>query len=158
MGVEIERKFLIVSEAWRAEASSKIFYRQGYLNSQKERVVRVRVKENTGYLTIKGQNEGAKRLEFEYEIPFEEAMQMLDKLCERPFIEKYRYTVDYGGLLWEIDEFLGENEGLIVAEVELSSEDQAIEQPHWVGADISLDPKYFNAQLIKKPYKTWGLN
>ncbi len=154
MGVEIEKKFLLVGGDWKNLAVGTA-YRQGYLNSAKERTVRVRTIGDKGYVTIKGISVGATRLEFEYEIPHEEADQLLDELCEKPLIEKNRYKVEYGGFTWEIDEFFGENEGLIVAEIELASEDQHFETPGWVGEEVTGDPRYFNSSLIKQPYSAW---
>src|SRR5262245_38007879 len=127
MGKEIERKFLIEGDAWRTGKGTT--YRQGYLSTAKERSVRVRLSGNRATLTIKGVTHGATRSEYEYEIPVRDAEEMLDNLCERPLIEKRRYKLDHAGLTWEVDEFFGENEGLVVAEVELKSEDQAIEFP-----------------------------
>ena len=154
MGTEIERKFLVNGDEWRKLGKATI-YRQGYLSTVKERVVRVRTIDDKGYLTIKGISRGATRLEFEYEIPVEDANTMLDELCERPLIEKKRYVVKYGGLTWEIDEFAGENEGLIVAEVELTDENQHVKLPAWIGEEVTSDPRYFNSNLIKHPYKSW---
>jgi CYTH domain-containing protein len=128
--------------------------RQGYLSSVQERTVRVRTAGDNAYLTIKGIAVGASRLEFEYGIPFEDAKELLN-LCEMPLIEKNRYRVEEGGVVWEIDEFLGENLGLIIAEVELESEDQTLTKPDWVGEEVTGDPRYFNANLIKKPYNRW---
>ncbi len=154
MATEIERKFLVKGDEWRKLGKGTV-YRQGYLSTVKERVVRVRTIDDKGYLTIKGITTGATRLEFEYEIPVKDANQMLDELCERPLIEKTRYVVEYGGLTWEIDEFAGENQGLILAEVELSSEDQQIELPDWIGEEVTGDPRYFNSNLIKHPFTRW---
>jgi CYTH domain-containing protein len=153
MAKEIERKFLLKTDTWRLEKGTK--YRQGYLNTAKERTVRVRTIDDKGYLTIKGINVGATRLEFEYEIPVQEADQLLDELCEKPLIEKNRHKIEHGGLVWEVDEFFGENEGLIVAEVELQSEDQFFEKPAWVGEEVTDDPRYFNANLIAHPFTKW---
>jgi CYTH domain-containing protein len=154
MGKEIERKFLIQSDSWRALAKGTK-YRQGYLNSAKERVVRVRTIDDKGFLTIKGITTGASRVEYEYEIPESEAKAMLDELCEKPLIEKNRYKIEYRGFIWEVDEFFGENQGLVVAEVELESEDQSYEKPDWTGEEVTGDPKYFNSNLIQNPYLKW---
>ncbi len=154
MGTEIERKFLLTGDAWRKLAEGT-HYRQGYLNSVKERTVRVRTINDKGFLTIKGITVGATRVEYEYEIPKDECSAMLDDLAEKPIIEKSRYKVGFGGFVWEIDEFFGENEGLIVAEIELESEDQVFEKPEWVGEEVSGDPRYFNSNLIKHPYTKW---
>ena len=152
MAKEIERKFLVKDGAWRNEKGTQ--YCQGYLNSVKERVVRVRTINDKGYLTIKGLTVGASRLEFEYEIPRQDADLLLD-ICEKPLIEKTRFKVVEGGFVWEIDEFFGENQGLIVAEVELESEDQDFPKPDWVQEEVTGDPRYFNSNLIKNPYKMW---
>ena len=152
MAREIERKFLIKEGAWRNEKGTK--YRQGYLSSAKERIVRVRTIGDKGYLTIKGITVGASRMEFEYEIPRQDADTLLD-ICERPLIEKNRYKVEHDGFVWEIDEFSGENQGLIVAELELESEDQYFPKPDWVGQEVTGDPRYFNSNLIRMPYTKW---
>jgi len=155
MATEVERKFLVVGEAWRTLATG-VPYRQGYLSTVKERTVRVRTAGARAFLTIKGLTTGVSRQEFEYEIPVTDANRMLDDLCERPLIEKLRYTIRLGPLTWEIDEFSGDNRGLITAEVELASADQAFERPPWIGGEISSDPRYFNANLVRHPYSTWG--
>jgi CYTH domain-containing protein len=152
MAKEIERKFLVKEGSWRSEKG--VEYRQGYLNSTKERIVRVRTIDDKGYLTVKGLTVGATRLEFEYEIPRRDADAMLD-ICEKPLIEKIRYKVKAGDLVWEIDVFGGENKGLIVAEVELDSEDQRLIKPDWIGEEVTGDPRYFNSNLIKNPYSKW---
>ena len=152
MAREIEKKFLVKEAAWRNQKGTR--YRQGYLNSAKERIVRVRTIKDKGYLTIKGITVGASRMECEYEIPRRDADKLLD-ICEKPLIEKTRYKVEEGGVVWEIDEFVGENQGLIVAEVELESEDQRFPKPDWVGEEVTGDPRYFNSNLIKNPYTKW---
>jgi CYTH domain-containing protein len=152
MGKEIERKFLVKERTWRQAKGTQ--YRQGYLNSTKERIVRVRTIDGKGYLTIKGLTVGASRMEFEYEIPLQDANELLN-ICEKPLIEKIRYTVEDGGMVWEIDEFAGDNQGLIVAEVELDSEDQPFHKPNWIGKEVTGDPRYFNSNLIKIPYTKW---
>lgn len=154
MGTEIERKFLVTENSWRSLAAG-VKYRQGYLNSAKERTVRVRTIDDKGFLTIKGITTGASRTEYEYEIPVGDADALLDDLCEKPLIEKNRYKIDFEGFVWEVDEFFGENQGLIVAEVELESEDQAFEKPGWIGEEVTGDPKYFNSNLINNPYLKW---
>jgi len=154
MGKEIERKFLVVGDEWRKLAEGT-HYKQGYLNSTKERVVRVRTIDDSAFMTVKGLTRVATRLEFEYEIPVSDANTMLDELCEQPVIEKHRYKVPMGGFVWEIDEFHGENEGLIVAEIELESEDQVFDKPDWIGEEVSSDPRYFNSNLIAHPYTKW---
>lgn len=154
MAKEIERKFLVTSNDWKDLAKGK-YYRQGYLSTVKERVVRVRTIDDKGFMTIKGVTVGVTRSEFEYPIPAEDANIMLDTLCEKPIIEKFRAKVAFGGLVWEIDEFHGDNEGLVVAEVELTDEHQAIELPPWIGQEVSGDPRYFNSNLIKHPFTQW---
>ena len=154
MAKEVERKFLVKGDAWRTLAKGTT-YRQGYLNSAKERTVRVRTTEDKAYLTIKGRTVGATRAEYKYEIPYDEGKTMLDSLAEKPLIEKRRYKIPAGDLTWEIDEFLGDNTGLIVAEVELKSEDQAFTRPVWLGDEVTGDPRYYNANLIKNPFTCW---
>ena len=154
MGIEIERKFLVKDETWRTLARGKK-YLQGYLSSNKDRTVRIRTIGNKGYLTIKGIAKGAVRVEYEYEIPAAEARAMLNDLCEKPLIEKIRYKIEYYGLVWEVDEFHGENQGLIIAEVELEFKDQKFEKPEWIGAEVTGDSKYFNSNLIHYPYNQW---
>ncbi len=153
MGKEIERKFLLVGDTWKGLAEG-IPFRQGYLNSAQERVVRVRTMGPKAALTIKGENVGPTRLEFEYEIPFADCEELLE-LCEQPLIEKTRYRIETAHLVWEVDEFHGVNEGLVVAECELESEDQEIEKPDWVGEEVTGDPRYFNSNLIAHPYTQW---
>ncbi len=154
MGKEIERKFLVKGDSWRA-LDEGVVYRQGYLSTVKERTVRIRTINDKAYLTVKGVTQGISRVEYEYEIPVTDANELLDDLCERPLIEKTRYTISIGHHIWEIDEFDGENRGLILAEVELSSEDQAVDLPEWIGAEVSDDPRYYNANLIANPYLRW---
>ena len=153
MGKEIERKYLVKGEVWK-DLGEGVLYRQGYLNSQKERVVRARTMGPKAALTIKGITVGATRLEFEYDIPMDDCNQLLD-LCEQPIIEKTRYKIPYGGLIWEVDEFHGVNDGLVVAECELESEDQSIDKPDWIGDEVTGDPRYFNSNLIANPFTTW---
>ena len=152
MAKEIERKFLVKDDTWRD--AKGIRYRQGYLSSVKERTVRVRTTEDKGYLTVKGVAVGATRLEFEYEIPRQDADTLLD-ICEQPLIEKNRYKVTHDGFVWEVDEFFGDNQGLIIAELELESEDQEFPRPDWVGEEVTGDSRYFNSNLIKNPYTHW---
>ncbi|MEG2963671.1 MAG: CYTH domain-containing protein, partial [Janthinobacterium sp.] len=136
MGIEIERKFLLAGDAWRSLGQA-VLLRQGYLSSTRERVVRVRIEGEQAMLTIKGANVGASRGEWEYPIPLADAVELLDGLCEQPLIEKYRHRIEHAGMVWEVDEFLGANAGLIVAEIELASEDQPFEKPDWIGAEVS---------------------
>jgi len=153
MGIEIERKFLVVGEDWKRGGTPQ-FLSQGYLNRDKQRTVRVRIAGDAAWLTIKGESKGATRAEFEYAVPVADAQQLL-ALCEGPRVEKNRWRMPHGGLVWEVDEFLGENAGLVVAEVELSSEDQAFDKPAWAGAEVTDDPRYFNSSLAAKPYSSW---
>jgi adenylate cyclase len=161
MAIEIERKFLVNGEAWRPLAgissrslSQGTLYRQGYIASG-SRTVRVRVAGDQAYLTIKGASIGISRSEYEYSIPLSDAIEMLESLCDRPLIEKIRYKIPWQDRLWEIDEFLGENQGLILAEVELSDSNQSISLPDWVGQEVSTDPRYFNSNLAKHPFQNW---
>ena len=154
MAYEIERKYLLAGDDWKNLAEGTL-YRQGYLSTVKERTVRVRTIGEKAFLTIKGIMVGISRLEFEYEIPTDEANEILEELCEKPIIEKHRYKISYGGLVWEVDEFHGLNEGLVIAEVELESADQVIDLPDWVGEEVSGDPRYFNAALVRRPFNTW---
>lgn len=155
MAVEIERKFLVVGDDWRSLASGTV-YRQGYLASSDNLAVRVRLAGDTGYLTIKGATSGISRPEYEYVIPASDATELLETLCDRPLIEKTRYRILLDGLLWEIDEFMGANQGLILAEVELADPNQQIRLPTWIGTEVSNDPRYFNTYLAKHPYQEWG--
>jgi len=154
MGQEIERKFLVTATTYR-DLAKGTHYKQGYLNSQKERVVRVRTIDETGFMTVKGITKGATRLEYEYEIPAKDADELLEQLCEQPIIDKHRYKVPMGDFVWEIDEFHGENDGLTVAEVELLSEDQEFPKPDWIGEEVTGDPRYYNSNLIANPFKKW---
>ena len=154
MPVEIERKYLVTGDAWRSQATGKQL-RQGYLSLDPARSVRVRLAAGQGRLTIKGRSVGAARAEYEYPIPPDHARELLDGLCLRPLIEKTRYRVEHAGLCWEIDEFEGDNAGLVLAEVELESEEQVPELPDWVGADVTDDPRYYNASLVQHPYSRW---
>src|SRR6266700_8433517 len=147
MGTEIERKFLVKGDSWRGQDSGKR-YRQGYLSTVKERTVRVRTTGYKGFITIKGMSVGATRSEYEYEIPLADANEMLDRLCERPLIEKTRYRVSHEGLVWEIDEFEGDNRGLIIAEIELKDETQSATLPGLIGQEVTGEPGYSNANLV----------
>ncbi|RJR39548.1 MAG: CYTH domain-containing protein [Desulfobacteraceae bacterium] len=154
MGREIERKFLVRGRPWGS--SKGVLVRQGHLSMDKDRVVRVRTAGEKGFLTVKGRSQGLMRPEYEYEIPFQDAVEMLNTLCTGHIIEKTRYHVEHAGLIWEIDEFKGENQGLVVAEVELESENQALALPAWVGNEVSGDPRYLNVNLAHRPFKRWG--
>jgi CYTH domain-containing protein len=154
MGKEIEKKFLILNNDWRHLGTGEP-YCQGYLNSEKERTVRVRTIGDRGILTIKGPNLGGVRLEYEYDIPFNEAQEMLHELCCKPLIEKTRYKIPFKGFIWEVDEFKGENAGLIFAEIELQHEGQEFAKPPWIGEEVTDDSRYYNANLVKNPYSNW---
>jgi CYTH domain-containing protein len=155
MAIEIERKFLVKGDNWRCLASGKI-YRQGYIITEnKITTIRVRIVGENAYLTIKGKVEGITRSEFEYPIPLEDGTMMLENLCDSPLIEKVRYRIPVKDLVWEVDEFKGQNEGLILAEVELTNEHQTIELPEWIGAEVTQDFRYYNLNLSKNPYQTW---
>lgn len=154
MGVEIERKFLLAGESWRG-LGEPVLLRQGYLCSDPARVVRVRIEGGQGTLTIKGKSSGATRGEWEYAIPLDEANELLDRLCEQPIIEKYRHRIAHAGHVWEVDEFLGANAGLVVAEIELDSEHESFEVPGWIGAEVTHDARYFNSNLIRHPFTKW---
>ena len=155
MAIEIERKFLVVNDSWRSLGLGKV-YKQGYIaTADNITTIRVRIIGEEAYLTIKSKTEGISRNEFEYPIRLEDAQMILESLCDRPLIEKIRYKINYDNLLWEIDEFQGENQGLIIAEVELENENQTINLPEWVGEEVSHDPRYYNVNLTKNPYQTW---
>ena len=154
MAVEIERKFLVADDRWRENVMG-ILFRQGYLSVEPNRTVRVRLEGEIGKLTIKGRTEGISRSEYEYQIPQQDATELLDNLCLRPLIEKTRYRVQHEGLIWEIDEFYGANEGLIMAEIELESEEAEVPLPDWVGREVSGNPRYYNSSLVKEPFSEW---
>jgi adenylate cyclase len=153
MPAEIERKFLISGDAWQ-NGSAGVRIAQGYLCADAERTVRVRVAGEAGWLTIKGLSVGIRRAEFEYGIPLEEARELL-ALCLPGVIDKTRYRIPYGNHVWEVDVFHGENQGLVVAEVELTDEAISPALPPWVGAEVSSDSRYFNSQLAARPYQSW---
>lgn len=130
-------------------------YQQGFISTVRERVVRVRIAGSRAFLTIKGISKGPERREFEYEIPVEDAKILLEEICEKPIITKYRYTIPVLDLIWEVDEFLNENKGLIIAEVELQNEDQSIYRPEWLGPEVTNDSRYYNSNLVKFPFSVW---
>jgi len=156
MTVEIERKFLVNSNDFKKEASKSYSIKQGFLNSHEERTVRVRLKNDKGYLTIKGKSseDGLVRFEWETEITKQEAEQLL-ALCEDGIIDKIRHEVNFGNHTFEIDEFFGENDGLVIAEVELQSKNEDFNKPDWLGKEVTGDIRYYNSQLSKQPYKNW---
>ncbi|AFY61674.1 CYTH domain-containing protein [Synechococcus sp. PCC 6312] len=156
MGLEIERKFLVQGQAWRKIAETGVSYAQGYLTREVGRSVRVRVAGDQGFLTIKSATTGISRREYEYQIPVDEAWELLKHLCYQPLIKKTRYRIEQAPLVWEVDEFWGENQGLILAEVELSHPEQALVIPDWIGREVSQDHRYFNAYLNQHPYQEWA--
>jgi adenylate cyclase len=157
MGLEIERKFLLKNDNWTKLANKSKIIKQGYLSTEVERTVRVRISDTQAYITIKGKNTGASRAEFEYPIPIEDAYELLS-LCQKPLIEKIRYVIPYHDLLWEIDIFEGDNAGLKMAEVELADEDQTITFPDWIGKEVTTDSRYYNSILSTNPFKNWKTN
>ena len=152
MPTEIERKFLVTGIDWRQGVPVRLC--QGYLNRDKERTVRVRIAGNRAYLTIKGLTRGVSRPEFEYEIPLQDGEALLT-LCDGVPLEKDRYTLQHAGARWEVDEFLGANAGLVIAEIELKDERQKFERPGWLSTEVTDDPRYFNSSLIAAPYRVW---
>ena len=155
MGTEIERKFLVDLVAWKPQGPG-VRFTQGYLSTDKERVVRVRIEGERAKLTIKGMTTGVSRAEYEYELPLDDARQLLEGLCHRPLIDKHRHVEWHEGKRWEIDVFHAENEGLVVAELELQREDEAFTSPDWLGPEVSHDPRYFNSSLQRHPYRDWS--
>lgn len=156
MGKEIERKFLLKDSSYKKLCSSGKLYKQGYISSNPNKTVRVRIIDDKGFLTIKSKVTGLVREEFEYEIPIADAEEILQKLCEKPIIEKTRYKLKFKGHIWEIDEFHGENEGLVVAEIELKNENEDFAAPEWISEEVTYDDRYINSNLIKNPYKNWN--
>ena len=152
MAVEIERKFLVTDDAWKSAPFK--YYSQAYLNLHQDRTVRVRIAGDKAFLTIKSFLSDTNRLEFEYPIPVDDARQMME-ICEQPPVEKNRYLITYDGLTWEVDQFLGANAGLVVAEIELESAEQEFGKPDWVGEEVSDQPKYLNSHLAKLPFSQW---
>ena len=153
MGVEIERKFLVRDRGFLDDVVG-VPYRQGYLSTDPDRTVRIRRAGPLAYITIKGRSHGATRAEFEYEIPLDDADALLEQ-CLLPVVEKVRHRVEHGGRTWEVDVFAGANDGLVVAEIELPSEDVVLDVPSWIGDEVTDDPRYFNANLIAHPYREW---
>ena len=154
MGKEIERKYLVRSGEYLTLADP-IYFHQGYLSTDPERVVRVRIEGDAAKITIKGSNVGITRDEFEYDIPLEDASYMLNNLALKPTICKYRYKIEYKGFIWEVDRFINENEGLVIAEVELDNEGVSPILPEWIGDEVSGDKRYYNSSLVKNPYSKW---
>lgn len=153
MAVEIERRFKVNGDAWRGLAEG-VRYRQGYLSVEKERTVRVRVVGDQAWLTLKGQISEISRHEFEYAIPHAEAQTIMDAMCPM-LVDKLRYCIEFDGFVWEVDEFFGDNAGLVLAEIELPSEDTVFAKPAWIGEEITLDGRYTNAYLSKNPFGSW---
>jgi CYTH domain-containing protein len=154
MGIEIERKFLPAGDGWRGQGTPTLM-RQGYLVADAVRTVRVRIEGERAVITVKGKSSGISRGEWEYEIPLADAAELLDGLCEQPLVEKVRHRIAHAGHTWEVDEFLGLNAGLVVAEIELGAEDEAFEKPAWVGAEVTGEKRYYNSNLIRLPYSRW---
>lgn len=156
MSTEIERKFLIKNNSWKNEADQGTEYSQGYLVGSKDASVRVRIQGEKAYINIKSATIDITRQEFEYEIPLDEAKQMLATLCEKPLISKTRHLLSHDKHVWEIDVFKGDNKGLIVAEIELSAVDEAFDKPSWLGLEVSDDKRYYNVCLVSHPFKDWN--
>jgi len=155
MAIEIERKFLLKNDQWKQSADQGCFYKQGYLVGSKQASVRVRIEGDEAFLNIKSATLGIYRKEYEYPVPLDDANELLTDLCEQPLIEKTRYHVQHQEHDWEIDVFTGDNQGLVVAEIELETEESVFEKPDWLGEEVSEDPKYYNVSLVSHPYKDW---
>jgi adenylate cyclase len=155
MAIEIEHKFLLKNDEWRETADTGTRFRQGYLIGAERASVRVRIEGEGANINIKSATLGIRRQEYEYPIPLEDALELLDTLCEQPQIEKTRYRVPYGEHIWEVDVFAGDNEGLIVAEVELGAENEVFAMPPWAGKEVSEDTRYYNVCLVKHPFSEW---
>lgn len=157
MAKEIERKFTIINDSWKQAVSRSSRFRQGYMGTDDKASVRIRLEDDKANLNIKSATLGIQRQEYEYEIPITDANEMLDTLCHKPLIEKTRHYVQHQGKTWEIDVFEGDNQGLLVAEIELDSEDENFTLPDWAGEDVSHDTRYYNVCLVSHPYKDWDL-
>jgi adenylate cyclase len=155
MATEIERKYLVRSDGWRAHVHGQVRYRQGYLANSAHCSVRVRVGGDAAHVNVKGASVGVSRLEFEYPVPMEDALVMLRELCPGSIVEKTRYLVRHGNRDWEVDVFEGDNAGLVVAEIELEDETQAVALPDWVGAEVTTDVRYYNSCLATTPFNRW---
>ena len=153
MAKEIERKYKVTNDGYKD--GERKYYKQGYISTDPERTVRVRIAGDKGFITIKGKNEGIVRREYEYQIDKEEAQEILEYIVKTGIVEKWRYCKTVGGKKWEVDEFLGDNEGLVVAEIELEREDEEFEKPDWIGEEVSGDERYYNSSLSENPYKNW---
>jgi len=154
MHIEIERKFLVTGTSWMKNATS-MACKQGYIYASPKKTIRIRIMADKGYITIKGKNQGIGRKEFEYVIPLEDANRLLLDMCDKPLIEKTRYLVNYQGFNWEVDAFEGDNKGLVIAEIELTDENQQFPKPPWLGEEVTGDSRYYNASLQKKPFALW---
>jgi adenylate cyclase len=155
MALEIEHKYLIKPEAWAKVIPHKsVVLQQAYLSTDPEKTIRVRTMNDNAYMTIKGKSRGAVRLEYEYEIPLSDARELIRNFCSN-VVEKVRHYVEHEGKTWEVDEFKGSNEGLLVAEIELQAEDEAYGLPDWAGANVTQDQRYANSNLSVKPFKSW---
>lgn len=157
MGREIERKFLVTGDGWRAAAAGWQDMRQGYLVLEGRSSVRVREAGEDAWLNVKSAELGIERREFEYAIPAADAREMLAHLCQGPLVEKCRHRVPVGDHVWEVDEFFGDNAGLVVAEVELAHPDEAFQRPPWVGREVSHESRYYNVRLVRHPYREWSV-
>ncbi|TVO70511.1 CYTH domain-containing protein [Sedimenticola selenatireducens] len=155
MAVEIERKYLVINDKWKKSVVSESVLKQGYIVNQPNVTVRVRIAKGKAHLNIKSATIGITRAEYEYEIPLSDAENILEDIAEQPFIDKTRFKVRCGDHIWDLDVFYGDNSGLVMAEIELDSEDEAFEYPEWAGEEVSSDPRYYNSSLVKKPYSTW---
>ncbi len=155
MPVEIERKFLLANDNWRKQVARAHRIRQGYLGTVDKASVRIRVQDEKANINVKSATLGLRRMEYEYEIPLPEAEEMLEQLCQHPQVDKTRYIVEVGPHVWEIDEFHGDNEGLLVAEIELDSEEESFIKPVWVGKEVTQDSRYYNVNLIRHPFNLW---
>ena len=155
MPVEIERKFLLSSNTWRELVDAQYRIRQGYMGEIDKASVRIRVQGDKANINIKSATLSMRRMEYEYDIPLNEAEEMLEQLCKQPQVDKTRFIVEQGKHKWEIDEFYGDNQGLIVAEIELNYENETFEKPEWIGEEVTEDPRYYNVNLIKNPFKNW---
>lgn len=158
MAIEVEHKFLLANDDWRKQIKHSIRYRQGYLSSAETNSIRIRLSDEQAWLNIKSATIGTHRYEYEYEIPLSDANEILNNLCKKPLIEKTRHFVTNDTNIWEIDEFEGENEGLVVAEIELSEEGQSFSKPDWLGEEVTHDLRYYNNNLAIHPYSEWCEN
>jgi adenylate cyclase len=158
MAIEVEHKFLLANDDWRNAVTRSVDYRQGYLSSTAASSIRVRISDNQAWLNIKSATIGNWRNEYEYEIPLQDATEIIDNLCRKPLIEKTRHFVEHAQHCWEIDEFKGANEGLIVAEIELSATDEKFTKPPWIGQEVTDDSRYYNNNLSSQPFSTWDNN